>query len=103
MLNIILQACTQHWLAATKDAMKMQLRLTYNSMTIIDHNPKERQWWITGFNPYYQNVRSDCLKATFKVKFHNAGMFKAFYNCVASRHDSETTFNYKTQVATIKF
>ena len=40
---------TPHWLAATKDAMKMELKLTYKEDTIIDYKPREKtvvDYWI---------------------------------------------------------
>ena len=94
---------TSHWLAATSDAMKMELKLTYQGSTIIDYKPSEKQWWITGFNPYYQNVQSNQLKATFKVKFNSSKMFESFYSYTHGRKDSGTTYDSKSNMATIKF
>ena len=94
---------TPHWLAATSHAMKMELRLTYKGYTIIDHKPSEKQWWITGFNPYYQNVKSNQLKATFKLKFHNSAMFNSFYSYTSKKKDSGTTYDNSAKSATIKF
>ena len=92
---------TSHWLAATKDAMEMQLNLTYNGNTIIDYKPSEKQWWITGFNPYYQDVKSNYLKATFKVKFNSDAMYKQFYNY--NKRQSETKYDSSNRTVTIKF
>ncbi len=94
---------TPHWLAATDDAMKMELRLMYKGKTIIDYKPAAKQWWITGFNPYYQDVKLNQLKATFKVKFNKKGMFTKFYNSTKRKTESGTTYNTKTNTATITF
>ena len=99
----ILGLKTPHWLAATSHAMKMELRLTYKGYTIINHKPSEKQWWITGFNPYYQNVKANQLKATFKLKFNNSAMFNSFYSYTRRRKDSGTTYDYSAKSATIKF
>ena len=42
--------------------------------------PKEKYWWITGFNPYYQSPNIKMLKVTVRVRFDNPTMFMAFYN-----------------------
>ena len=93
---------THHWLAATSHAMKMELRLTYKGYTIIDYKPNEKQWWITGFYPYRQNVKANQLKATFKLKFNDPDMFNSFY-FYNKRNDSGTTYDHSAKSATIKF
>ena len=94
---------TPHWLAATSHAMKMELKLTYKGITIIDYKPQEKQWWITGFMPAYQNVKSNQLKATFKVKFNNSKMFDSFrLDAIKSKHKG-ITYNTKSSTATIQF
>ena len=94
---------TPHWLAATNHAMKMELRLTYKGYTIIDHKPSEKQWWITGFNPYYQNVRANQLKATFKIKFNSPMMFSSFYSQKYGKEKNITSYDYAAKSVTITF
>lgn len=94
---------TPHWLAATSYAMKMELKLTYKGYTIIDYKPSEKQWWITGFNPYYQDVKAKLLKATFKVKFNNSNMFNNFYFYTKQGNNKGITYSYKKKYAIIKF
>ena len=59
--------------------MELQLTRRYGkrSGTIIDHKPDGGMWWLTGFNPYHQNVKAKNLKARFTVKFNHT-MAKAF-------------------------
>ncbi|WP_442945430.1 RHS repeat-associated core domain-containing protein [Oceanirhabdus sp. W0125-5] len=48
---------TPHWLVDQSLALPMSLTLKDNNEnTIIDYNPKENQWWITGFNPKFKDV-----------------------------------------------
>ena len=68
------------WLIDTGLAMNMSLTLTYGGETIINYSPSEKQWWLTGFNPFYQNVNVEDLIATYKIKFDNKEMFTAFYD-----------------------
>lgn len=66
------------WTVDKNLAMKMTLRLDYKSKTIIDWQPEQKQWWITGFNSNYQNAKRDDLVATFQVTFKDEKMYKAF-------------------------
>ena len=94
---------TPQWSAATSHAMKMELRLTYKGYTIIDYKPSEEQWWITGFNPYYQKVKANQLKATFKLKFNNPVMYDHFYSSTCKKRNTGTTYDCSAKSATIRF
>lgn len=65
-----------HWLVDTNLTLNMALFVEYNHRMIISFTPKEKYWWITGFNPYYIKI----LKVTVRVRFDNPTMFMAFYN-----------------------
>jgi hypothetical protein len=65
-------------------AMPMTLTLDYNGKQIISYNPKKvdpqifdplrkstDKWWVTGFNPDYQDVKANQLTATYTVDFSN--------------------------------
>jgi hypothetical protein len=66
------------WTVDKSLAMKMTLKLQYNGSTIIDWQPTAKQWWITGFNPNYQNKNASTPKATDTVAFTNTTMYNAF-------------------------
>ncbi|MEN3005048.1 RHS repeat-associated core domain-containing protein [Dehalobacterium formicoaceticum] len=70
---------TDHWLVDTKLAMTMTLTLNDNKENqIFSYRPSEKQWWITGFNPYYQKVSASDLTAIYTVIFNNRTMYNDF-------------------------
>lgn len=72
---------TSHWIIDQNLSMPMTLKLKYKGITIDNYTPNKKKWWITSFNPNYQNVQESDLTATFTVDFSdNKGMFNAFYN-----------------------
>lgn len=70
---------------------------------ILSYDPNEKQWWITGFNPYYQGVQADNLIATFTIYF--SGNIDMYYAFKKSLRPDETrwTFNSKDYSATLTF
>ncbi len=66
------------WIVDKSLAMKMTLRLDYNHKNIINWQPREKQWWITGFHWRYQNVNRDALQASFTVRFNSNAEYNAF-------------------------
>lgn len=67
------------------------------------YNPSEPQWWITGFDPSYKNVKADDLTATFTVDFSgNKDMFDSFYKYWGDAN-SPWTFDPKKYTATYSF
>lgn len=68
------------WQVDKSLAMKMTLQLDYKSKNIINWQPTNKQWWITGFNYNYQNVKRDDLLATYSVIFNSSTMYNAFWN-----------------------
>jgi RHS repeat-associated protein len=65
-----------HWMVSKKLAMSMSLKLYYKMDPIIKYSATT--WWLTGFNPRYQNVKHQQLTAYFRVTFNSTGIFKAF-------------------------
>ncbi len=68
----------------------------------VSYNPSEKQWWITGFNPYSQGYKPGDLTATFNVTFNN----KTMYNDFKSSLDPDETrwsFNSTNYMATFTF
>lgn len=90
-----------HWLVDSKLALKMTLTLKYNGRTIIKYNPG-KVWWLTGFNPYYQNVKANKLTAIYTIYFSSR---KAMFNAFHKRYKNAKgwTFNAKKYTATYKF
>lgn len=58
----------------------------YNDV-IIGYAPTEKQWWITGFNPKYQDVKARDLYIMSCLIFDNEGMYQAFAEAIRSKED----------------
>lgn len=56
--------------------MSMVMTVSYKNKTIISYSKKT--WWITGFNPKYQNTKAKNLKVTYKVYFNSYAMYSSF-------------------------
>jgi RHS repeat-associated protein len=70
-----------HWDVDRNLAMPMTMTMYYMGAQIAYHIPTDPQWWITSFNPAYQNVNAGNLGATFIVDFSmNPSKFYAFIN-----------------------
>ena len=94
---------TEHWLVdSTNLTFPMSLKLSYNGEDIIDYNPIDNQWWITGFNPEYKDVAAGELTATFTVDFTGReSMYHDFYNTWGD--DERWNFNAQTYTAIFTF
>lgn len=82
--------------------MPMYLNLKYNGKQIVDY--KAQAWWITGFNPYYQNKKSGSLTAKFSIYFPSTSkksMYQSFYNKYKKK--SKWEFTKKSGTASYKF
>lgn len=69
-----------HWLVDTSLDMSMSMGLMYKGTNIVSYYPREKQWWITSFNPAYPNVDASQLTAVFEINFNSQDMYDAFYN-----------------------
>ena len=56
----------------------------YDGANILWYAPSEKQWWITGFNPAYQNKKASQLTAVFGINFNSQSMYDAFYGAYKS-------------------
>ena len=54
----------------------MSMKLYYQGNEIIDYSATT--WWLTGFNPAYQNVMASDLTVAYTITFSNPGMLNAF-------------------------
>lgn len=81
-------------------SVKMTLELYYDSNgdssfshdeRLYDYKPNEPQWWITGFDPLVQNVKSDDLKAVTTIDFSSYGGEKGelFYEALKKANYNE--------------
>ena len=65
-----------HWHVDKSLAMSMYVEVKYNGSTIISFS--DYTWWITGFNPNYQNMNASSLTAIFTIRLNDPGMYNAF-------------------------
>lgn len=95
---IYIQGIGQHFFTAPELAMPMQLTLTSSDKTIqyFDYYPSDNQWWITGFNPQFQDVYAHEMIMTLTINFSSRpDLFEGFQN----RYDNDIspwTFNGET-------
>ncbi|GFI55206.1 hypothetical protein IMSAG013_00248 [Clostridiales bacterium] len=69
-----------HWKVNKDLAMKMTLKLYYCGKKVVDYAPREKQWWITGFNPNYTVYSIAFLTAIYTVTFNTKKMYDDFYD-----------------------
>lgn len=67
-----------HWKVDKSLAMNMSMSLALNGGNIATWSA--RHWWLTSFNPSYQNVNATDLTVTFSVTFDSAQMYFDFKN-----------------------
>ena len=82
-----------HWFVDKGLAQKMELCLLYNEERIIYWTPDDSQWWITGFNPAYQNIKAENLRAVYTVFFDDKAMYDALRKLYIN--DSRCMFGYR--------
>ncbi len=106
----VLGVPTDHWLVDKSLAMPMTLTLEHNGEQIISYDPKKDdpdgqntdKWWVTGFNPNYQNVQASDLTATYTLDFsERKDMFNEFFNTDA--RESGWIFDTENYTATYTF
>ena len=71
-----------HSLAETKNPIYSELRVFYKGKKIIEYNPRCLCWWINGFNPKIQNIKTSndlSLKCTADFSNVSKDLRKAFY------------------------
>ena len=80
-------------------AMRMEIGVVYNHKQIILHN--SRHWWITEFNPEYQDISADELIAYYLISFDQPAMYYAFKE--EWKKDSRWTFYDSSHTAIFVF
>ncbi len=113
------------WYVDKNLAIDMTLKLKYKKYTsstpttIIDWNPKtyfpndcnrQKQWWITGFDPGYLYVSHSQLEATFEAKFITKGYSSTIDNNLRNEFKKQWvdesrrwTYNSSSQVFSFTF
>ncbi len=100
----------EHWLIDKDLSMPMTLEVEYEGEKIISYDPKRddpkgqeiEKWWVTGFNPYYQDKKAHELTATYTIEFSDKkGMFEAFRE--QWEDDKRWDFDDVTYTATFTF
>ncbi|MCQ4115607.1 RHS repeat-associated core domain-containing protein [Ruminococcus sp. zg-921] len=90
-----------HWTVNKSLALPMSMYLKYKNKKIIYYYCSNA-WWITGFNPKYQNVKAKNLSVEFTINFRKQkGLFKAFYKKYKGYR--EWKFKYSKYIAILKF
>ncbi len=57
--------------------LSVSMKLYYKDVMIMSY--VLTNWWVTGFNPLYKNLKAKDLKATYVINFkHRTKLFKAF-------------------------
>ena len=74
---------------------------TAETSILIEYKPSEKQWWITGFDPYEQNVKAKDLTVVYTVKFDDKDMFEGFKKDIPK--SDKVSINDDTMTVTIKF
>ncbi|MCL2012526.1 MAG: DUF4474 domain-containing protein [Cystobacterineae bacterium] len=71
---------SDHWISTEDHELDMQMTLKdKDGKTIINYNPTDTQWWITGFNPAEKGVKAADLTAEYTVGFSSKPeMYESF-------------------------
>lgn len=96
-----------HSLAETKNPIYSKLKVFYKGKKIIEYNPRYLCWWITGFNPKIQNIKTAndlSLKCTADFSNVSKDLRKAFYKKAKKSYGKYwIKANKKKKTATFKW
>ena len=95
-----------HWFTSTESAQKMELTLTDKSGNkIMEYMPDEKQWWINGFNPQYQDNQASDLISTTKIYFSDSEKDMAMWNALVKSEygRGKWQFDMDNHVAILKW
>ena len=89
------------WKVNKKLAIPMKIQLFYKNKQIISYS-SGREWWITGFNPKYLNVKSNKLKTKITLDFSKN---REMFNAISKRYTKKRrwTFDSAHCIATLNF
>jgi hypothetical protein len=99
----ILEMNTPHWLVDISLALPMSMTLADNQGNpIASYDPQDPQWWITSFNPGFQDMKAENLRASYTIDFSgNTAMFDSFYKEIDG--NAQWKFNPEKYTATFSF
>lgn len=91
------------WITGTPYAMPMSLTLLdAKGNQIFSWYPNQANWWITGFNPKYQNEKAKNLIAKGTINFSGKTRDKTIFNEFCKKFKSQKgiwTFDTKKHIA----
>ena len=95
-----------HSLAETRNPIYSKLQVFYKGKRIIKYHPSYLCWWITGFNPKIQNIKTaNDLSLKCKADFSNVSkdLRKAFFKKAKKSYGKYWKVNKKRKTATFKW
>ena len=95
-----------HWRAETSSLLFMTMILRVDGRIIATYRPKGRQWWITCFNPFYQNIVARRISVSVSIDFsRQKTLFNNFYNKYKNIKNNKArwTFYKRNYRATLTF
>ena len=96
-----------HSLAETKNPIYSELRVFYKGKKNIEYNPRCLCWWINGFNPKIQKIKTSndlSLKCTADFSNVSKDLRKAFYKKAKKSYGKYwIKANKKKKTATFKW
>ena len=90
------------WLTSKENAMPMSLKLTEidTRNVLFDYTPKEKQWWINGFDPSNQNAYANNLALTVTIDFTGK---TELYEAFKAAKDTQGYWSYDGMIATYEW
>lgn len=95
-----------HSLAETRNPIYSKLQVFYKGKRIIKYHPSYLCWWITGFNPKIQYIKTaNDLSLKCKADFSNVSkdLRKAFFKKAKKSYGKYWKVNKKRKTATFKW
>lgn len=95
-----------HSLAETRNPIYSKLQVFYKGKRIIKYHPSYLCWWITGFNPKIQNIKTaNDLSLKCKADFSNVSkdLRKVFFKKAKKSYGKYWKVNKKRKTATFKW
>lgn len=59
---------------------------------VFTYAPDEKQWWITGFNPKFQNTKAKDLSLFCWITFNDSAMFNDFYKIYSKSTNKKSKY-----------
>lgn len=94
-----------HWTTGVPYSVPMTLELyDKEGDPIFEYQPDENQWWITGFNPSYQETDAGDLSVAGTIDFSDfPELWQSFYKKYGSQSEYKDTFDFDVQTKTVTY